>query len=945
MTKIQRKILQYTGLLGTFLTLAVICADNFGGLIPIENWEYDQRARHCQYFVGPPSDDIRFIDIDDRSLDRIGRWPWERGRLARVVDQIQRAGAKVICLDILLSEPQAPIDGVDQDGALARVLRESNRVLVPCSFTFDDELEKRQKDREYQATFEALQQNLNLKPEELYKLLKDAHIAVSLATANDLLLEARKAAVLAKLIDEPDLEHQKIDDLSRKLLPNLPTEISLASPVVRVVEQEISRARSIQELRRFSRPVDPRLLGLLTASAGYIPIPQFLSASRYSGFVDYLPYHDGVVRSVPLWADYLGRRYPHMGFVVACAMLGADPNDPRQVQITKDQVTIRAANGEVRVVPVNTVKAGKFGTVRMMMDIPWIGTDDWTAMFGTDSEHAPRAHYPISKVWEICEKEDNIAANNRAADDAIRFMLGKTDQQGMQRYVERPPARDDFPARLKVINGILSDADMKEAVEGMGGFKSMSKAELDAVPQDDGRLTIRAWDALKYIRLHPENDGLIQDLALLKKELTDRVAHRAVYVGRTATGGEDIVPTSLHTRAPGVVAHGAVTNGILSNRLWYRAPQWMTLSITGLLGLLTTFIVATLQPWKALAATVVTILVYVLLNCLVLFDSHQVIMGLAGPTVVVGLVWSGCTLVRYILEQSEKARITRRFRRYVDPGLVNYYLDNPDEHQLSGEKNELTMVFTDMVGFTDLSERLGEKVVPVISQYMSEMVPHIRSRRGYVNKFLGDGIMFFYNAPISNPNHAVDAVETVLAMRKQEDEFNRRLREQELPTIRTRFGVNTGEVIVGDAGPPEGSDYTALGDNCNLASRLEGANKAFGSTILISQRTADLLNGKFLLRPVGKIRVKGKEDYVMTYEPLAAVEQANDEQKQLAENSRKIVELYQAAQWEECRRMIESVDHQADPAHKLFLLYDDLCAEYLRQPPAEFHGGIVLSEK
>ena len=172
----------------------------------------------------------------------------------------------------------------------------------------------------------------------------------------------------------------------------------------------------------------------------------------------------------------------------------------------------------------------------------------------------------------------------------------------------------------------------------------------------------------------------------------------------------------------------------------------------------------------------------------------------------------------------------------------------------------MTVVFTDMVGFTALSERLGEKIVPLLNEFMSLMVPLIRERHhGYVNKFLGDGIMFFFGAPKPNHMHAVDAVASVLDMHVALEELNRRLDQRGLPRIGMRAGISSGEMVVGNAGSAESADYTVLGDMVNLGARLESANKLVGTSTLITSRTAELLNGEFR-HPAGRTARRGWEN-------------------------------------------------------------------------------------
>jgi adenylate cyclase len=240
--------------------------------------------------------------------------------------------------------------------------------------------------------------------------------------------------------------------------------------------------------------------------------------------------------------------------------------------------------------------------------------------------------------------------------------------------------------------------------------------------------------------------------------------------------------------------------------------------------------------------------------------------------------------------------------------------------------------------------------VPMLSEYMGEMVPLIRSHNGYVNKFLGDGIMFFFNAPYPNTDHAADAVKSVLDMQRAMGPFNEKLKSQGLPTLNMRVGIVSGEMVVGDAGPENASDYTVLGDNVNLASRLEGANKATGTNTMIHWRTKELMGDRFLCRPIGRLMVKGKTEGVMTFEPMGPTVLADDRQRRMVEWSEKIVNAYFAADFDACIAACDEMDKELG-ASKYTKLYRKE-AEHRKEEfkndgehVKNFAGVITLSEK
>jgi adenylate cyclase len=276
---------------------------------------------------------------------------------------------------------------------------------------------------------------------------------------------------------------------------------------------------------------------------------------------------------------------------------------------------------------------------------------------------------------------------------------------------------------------------------------------------------------------------------------------------------------------------------------------------------------------------------------------------------------------------------------------VEYVVQHPELSRFPGQVREMTVCFTDLVGFTTMTEQLREQAVPILGRYINRMVTIMRKHRGFLNRLMGDGIMFSYGAPLENPNHAADAVNTVLEMQEDMAALNRELAAEGLPQLAVRGGVSTGSVVVGDSGGTEAVDYTCLGDTTNFGARLESANKFTGTRNLISARTAELLNGQFLLRPIARLQVAGKRQSVMTFEPLARTPDATDDQRKLVAMTREMLDHYEAGRFEHCLAAADALD-EAFGASKLTTLYRNACNRYIEErAPDDFHGQIVLTEK
>jgi adenylate cyclase len=229
---------------------------------------------------------------------------------------------------------------------------------------------------------------------------------------------------------------------------------------------------------------------------------------------------------------------------------------------------------------------------------------------------------------------------------------------------------------------------------------------------------------------------------------------------------------------------------------------------------------------------------------------------------------------------------------------------------------------------------------------MGMMIPIIRHHNAYLNKLLGDGIMYFFNAPYDDPLHHRHAVESALEMQSVMPAFNEELSKMDLPPLLMRMGLSTCDVIVGNAGPSDHSfnDYTALGDPVNLCSRLEGANKAFGTLILINQTLRDRAGEDILYRPVGSIQVVGKTHGIPAYEAMCWLSKATDKQKILSEQTGLLIDAFMKGQFEETLKIARDIDDQFGET-KLTRLYASVCRKYIETPPEKFTGDISLSEK
>jgi class 3 adenylate cyclase len=702
------------------------------------------------------------------------------------------------------------------------------------------------------------------------------------------------------------------------------------SPLSRSFKRQYDNAQAAAALRRLALPLPAGAPDLFPAKLKYAPIEPLGAAVRGGGFVDYPQSADGKVRAVPLFVESKGVMYPQLGLALACAALDVDP---RAIRLTGDSLVIPRRGQKDLVVPVHKIASGDLlrvdRDVPMAANVSWFGGRDWERMYDAPRHEETKQHVPIAFVWDACLSRQKIIENNRKADIAMGLVM---PDELFEKMMNAPKlADDDVRGFGQRITEVLAKVDPRA---------------FDELPPDKQAEAAKAVQSLRNAL--EQNPKIEAELRQQRERLKAALSGRAVLIGWTAMASiADFLPTSLHARCPGVVLHGVIFNQIVNGEVWRTLPRWATLLTTILLGLLTTLAVSFLTPARALVAAAVLLAGYLLVNGFLLFDYGNLILGAAGPVVAVASVWSGGTLAKLGMERLERARITRRFRSYADPKLVDYVIKHPEENLFEGQVRELTVVFIDLVRFTDLTERLGAATVQLLNELWETLIPVIKQNDAYVNKFLGDGLMFLFGAPEQSPFHARDAIRTVFDVRKALARFNERATAKGWPPQALRFGISTGNMIVGDTGAPDGGrcDYSVIGDYANLGSRLESANKLVGTTTLMTERTVQLAGDGFLFRPVGKLCVVGKQASVMTYEVVARLDEATDAQRQLAADTKEMVDCFLAGRAKECLDAVGKMEAVHGPS-KLTAIYRERCEYFLQDPPpAPFDCQIVLTEK
>ncbi len=421
-------------------------------------------------------------------------------------------------------------------------------------------------------------------------------------------------------------------------------------------------------------------------------------------------------------------------------------------------------------------------------------------------------------------------------------------------------------------------------------------------------------------------------------------AGKIVLVGATAVGIYDLRVTPFSGIAPGVEVQATVLENLLQNN-FIRVPKFhLILILLILLGLGST-VGLVLPKLSAAWAFVFTLLLlegYTLGNYL-LFSRLGYQLELFYPTVEIVGVYLGITMQRFLAEEQERLRIRKAFESYVAPAVVQTMLKHPEALRLGGERRVITMLFTDIRGFTTMSENLDpEALVKLLHDFLNPMSNIIINQKGTIDKYMGDAIMALFGAPLEQPDHSSLACRAALQMEATLAELNREWAKQGRSTLKIGVGINTGPVAVGNMGSDRLFDYTAIGDNVNLASRLEGLNKYYGTNILISEATAQSLSNGFILRDVDRVRVKGKAQAAGIFEVVAEGETSPEVARFLGAYHEGLA-LYRRRSWTESIAAFEEA-LKLQPDDATTIRYLNLAGKYLEAPPEETWEAVTVME-
>ncbi len=878
----------------------VFCLANLLGFYRNAELRIYDLALHLKPAV-PENRSLLFLDIDDTAIAKVGSFPWSRDLMADGLITMAEFGAAYAVFDIEYVDPSPR--GVD-----AQMLEQE----VPELFGRE---------------FQTIRQNIR----DLFQALRQGNIG--LAEAGDYirqleeLTDSSRQLLLAKVAGIARDNDTYLGQAARlfgkafftvNMLPE--TEPYVGDELRRYVLDNIAlpRAQVAAGFPFLSADIRPAILPVMRGARG-------------AGFPNVLIDGDGVRRRINLVEGYGERYFAQLGFAALLDWLG-EPEvsvEARRIVLKDAELPGRGRRdivlplAEDRRFLINWPKKKYLDSFRHLTYWELVRCRRLELELVHDLKLMEEANY-------LSEFKGNYGLLDpyRYAQRILEEVLGGADRQEMEEYRQ---ARETFFRDVGLFLQGPAETELAGKIEALLASGQLKEADRVLYQQHRQQLP-------KYFAATREvYRNLAQSRGTLQQELKDSFC----ILGWTGTSTTDIGVNPFEEAYMNVGTHASVVNTILSGRFLDSLPWWI--SALAALGLAAAvyFLTRRLGPLASILLGAGLLLLVAALG-LGFFLATGSYLNLLTPVLTVFFTLFALILFKFLVLEKEKSYIRNAFSHYLSTDVINELLADPDKLKLGGEKKLLTAMFTDVRGFSTISESMDPtELVKLLNAYLTEMSNIVLELRGTIDKYEGDAIIAFFGAPVAYADHASRACGAAVRMKKMEKYLNEHFLTEKLsPTpLVTRIGINTGEMVVGNMGTAQKMDYTIMGNSVNLASRLEGVNKQYGTWILASEATRQEAGEAFAWRQMDRVRVVGINQPVRLYELL-------EERSSVAASTLAAVEifhqaqaLFEARQWDKASGLFEEVLRllPGDGPAEVFL---KRCREFKKKPPADSWDGV-----
>ncbi len=844
---------------------------------------------------------LLLLDVDDLAISEVGVWPWSRDIMANGLLLLREFETDYIVFDIEYTE-ESPL------GINSEVLREEIPELFAEEFGYLQE--------NIGALFDALASG-QIPLEEAKGYIEDLRQLTG--ESREVLLD--KVREIERDNDAYFGKMARLNGSSFFTTAMLPEEEdSISDSYKEYVHEKVAlegltagdvEFRRAQGIRPCIRPI--------------------LSGARSAGFPNVKVDQDGVRRRIDLLMEFDDRYYPQLAFSPLLRLLGMP-----DIGIEDEAIILRKAE-----LPEKGAKD---------IRIPLTGEGYFLINWPHKDYYKSFRHLSYYELVYNRELEQRLVDNLRIMEEAgyLSYYEGEFALMDAYRYAEEireevlagedPALMDEYvEVRRMFFDGVEDFLN--------GPAESTIDSEIEYV-LSSGELDEATAEVYREIRGEiPEVFGAGRDvsknLTASRSRLTEAVPGSFIIIGHVGTSTTDIGVNPFAEEYMNVGTHASLVNTILQESFLDELPESYSMALALITALLVAILIWRMAPVLSILSG--TLFLFAIVGALlVMFVTTGVYLPPVIPMFAIFFTFVTLTAVKFIQTAKDRVYIRNAFSHYLSADVINNLLSDPDKLTLGGDKKHMTAMFTDIRGFSTISEQLDpSELVSLLNEYLTEMSDIIMDKKGTIDKYEGDAIISFFGAPIDYDDHAERACRSAIMMKKAEQELNARFLETGLSPapVLTRIGINTGEMVVGNMGTAKKMDYTIMGNSVNLAARLEGVNKQYNTWILMSEMTYLDAGSGFAARRLDRVRVVGINEPVRLYELVDEKSNITSSMKEALDIFDNGLEVFERREWKRSGDLFKQVlDIFPDDGPAEFFLAR--CRKFLKKAPADTWDGV-----
>ncbi len=846
---------------------------------------------------------ILLIDVDDTSIEKVGVWPWSRDIMANGLITMKELGAGHAVFDIeyIQKSPNA-VDPDFLSNELPKVFNEE---------------------------FSIINQNIN----DLFSAIASGELTVELAEdyINELTsLNEQTREMLVSNVAEVTKDNDKFFSQALRFYGDSFLTINMVGDDYYVELPEDYESWLMEnipypnilvetEIYKSADSVDPALKILMQNGGG-------------AGFPNIIIDEDGVRRRINLFTEYNGKFFPQLVMAPFLDWIG----NPELV-LTDEYLLIKQA-----VIPGNDkphdikIPRAEDGTFLI----------NWPANNYMDSFRHLSYYYMVLHDWQeealinslksleedqfftYYDGDQNIFAGYDYAQSIKSEILNGGDRAYIQDYSD---SREYFYSEVgKFLNGSTEGA-IRNEINQILSMEGISDEDIAYYKDTEDYVK----SAFAEVRL------MYDDYMETRRNIRESVDGSFCIIGSSATSTFDRGVNPFSKEYANVGTHAAIINMIIQDSFLDDTHDWLSIIIAVVVTLLLFMIIYRMNPLPSIIWGVVIIIVLVAIEAGI-FLKFGIYTHMLTPVLSVLATFLYISFSKFLETAREKSYIRNAFGHYLSDKVIDNLISDPDKLTLGGEKKYMTAMFTDVKGFSTISEQLDPTdLVKILNMYLTEMSNMVMDQGGTIDKYEGDAIIAFFGAPVDFEDHAVRACRAAVRMKKLESIMNKHFIDDNIVPVPllTRIGINTGEMVVGNMGTARKMDYTIMGNAVNLAARLEGVNKQYNCWKLISSMTAEELGDEFLLRKLDRVRVVGINEPVRLFELVDEKEFAGDDKLEIIDIFHNGLIKFEEKNWAEAEKLFKKV-LSIEPEDGPSGIYVKRCQEYRKKAPSENWDGV-----